>query len=343
MLSLAHQAFPLALTPTFSHLNGGVTLTDSLVVRLGLGACVGYGEVGCPANSGYSAASLLVLLQTRAPSITRYALTDPHRFWHFLEHLLPGDSALVAALDMAGWDLYAHLRRLPLHKALGAPLKQAPKTSIPVWSLDDQALQNHLRGSLANSFKITFKEPAAIDWLRRVRQATGKPIRVEAKESLQFDDTLRLIPELIALGVELLEQPLPREQRAEMEEIKAKSKLLLLADESCVSETDIELCARQFHGIHVKLAKCGGLTPALNMIQKAGRHDLKVMIGSEAESSLGVATLCQLAPFADFLDAEAFFRLREDLAKGLSWVDGRPLLSDAPGNGVQYFGQPFAK
>ncbi len=40
------------------------------------------------------------------------------------------------------------------------------------------------------------------------------------------------------------------------------SVLPVIADESCIVESDVEKCALHFSGINIKLTKCGGLNPS---------------------------------------------------------------------------------
>jgi L-alanine-DL-glutamate epimerase-like enolase superfamily enzyme len=148
-----------------------------------------------------------------------------------------------------------------------------------------------------------------------------------------------LLPELEALGVVLLEQPLPKDQWEEMQALKAQSHIPLIADEACVEESDVARCAAAFHGVNIKLTKCGGITPARRMIEEARKLGLQVMLGSMNESSIGTAAIAHLAPGADFLDADGPLLLAGDYAEGLQWVsfhgqEGYLTLSDAPGLGL---------
>ena len=66
-----------------------------------------------------SVEGMIATLEKARNLIERYALIDPQRFWHFLHHLIPGEHFLTAALDIAGWDLFARMRRKPLWQMLG--------------------------------------------------------------------------------------------------------------------------------------------------------------------------------------------------------------------------------
>jgi L-alanine-DL-glutamate epimerase-like enolase superfamily enzyme len=97
-------------------------------------------------------------------------------------------------------------------------------------------------------------------------------------------------PQLKELGVELVEQPLAKDNWEDMRKLYVKSPLPLFADEACVFENDVEKCSNHFHGINIKLTKCSGITPALRMIKKARELDLKIMVGCMNESTIGFSS-----------------------------------------------------
>ena len=95
------------------------------------------------------------------------------------------------------------------------------------------------------------------------------------------------------------------------------------------------MCHHHFHGINIKLTKCGGITPALRMIQKARTLNMQVMIGSMNESTIGSAAIAQMMPLADYIDADGPLLLEQDLASGLHYHEnGRIDISDQPGLGI---------
>jgi L-alanine-DL-glutamate epimerase-like enolase superfamily enzyme len=139
------------------------------------------------------------------------------------------------------------------------------------------------------------------------------------------------IPKLAKLRVEFVEQPLAKDNWEGMKLLHNNSPLPLLADESCVSENDVERCYGHFHGINIKLTKCSGITPAHRMIAKARQLNMKVMMGSMNESTIGSAAIAHFIPQLDFVDADGPLLLNEDIAKGLEYDYGKVSLTDSPG------------
>jgi L-alanine-DL-glutamate epimerase-like enolase superfamily enzyme len=114
-----------------------------------------------------------------------------------------------------------------------------------------------------------------------------------------------------------------------------RSALPLIADESCVAESDVEKCHNHFHGINIKLTKCSGITPARRMITKAKELGMTVMVGCMNESSVGTAAIAQLAPMLDYVDMDGTLLLAEDTAEGVQFDFGKIIYNDLPGLGIK--------
>jgi L-Ala-D/L-Glu epimerase len=340
MLQLSHYSFNLPFEYPFTIAKGTKTHQPSLVVSLGLRHWRGFGEAPAISYYNVSVEAMTTLLEAKRPLIERYALTDPERFWHFLHHLYPGEHFLIAALDIAGWDLFAQMRNMPLNKLLQIPATQAPLTDYTIGIATAEQMAAKIIAHPWPIYKIKMCKADDIDLLRAMRAVTDKPFRVDANEAFSYDDAIKLIPELQQLGVELLEQPLQKNEWDAMKELKNKSILPLFADESCVGENDVLKCSESFDGINIKLTKCGGITPALRMIKQARELGLNVMMGSMNESSIGSAAVVHLMPLLDAVDADGPLLLSEDIAEGLKYDQGKITTSGYPGLGIRFWGEP---
>lgn len=340
MLQLRHYQYNLPFQYPFTIAKGTKTHQPSLVVSLGLGPLVGYGEA--PAISYYDVTveGMIEMLEKGRGVIERYALMDPQRFWHFLHHLFPGHNFLIAALDMAGWDLFAHMRRKPLHQLLNIDWKQPPITDYTIGIDTIENMTAKVKAHPWPLYKIKLAGTEHLDLLRALRSVSDKPFMVDMNESWTFAEMKNLLPDLEKLGVTLIEQPLKKDAWDEMKELKQLSNIPLFADEACVEEKDVIKCADSFDGINIKLTKCGGITPATRMISEARTLGLKVMIGSMNESTIGSAAIAQLSPLIDYMDADGPLLLKEDIADGLTYSDdGQIQVSSRSGLGIRYFGE----
>jgi L-alanine-DL-glutamate epimerase-like enolase superfamily enzyme len=184
-------------------------------------------------------------------------------------------------------------------------------------------------------YKIKLGTEEDIPIVTELRKYTDAIFRVDANSGWDVDEALQKIPVLKELGVEFVEQPLPKENWEGMKILKEQSVLPLLADESCVKESDVDRCAGHFHGINIKLTKCGGITPARRMIKRARELNLQVMVGSMNESSIGTAAIAHLLPSIDHVDMDGPLLLAEDLATGIEFKEGKARLSGRPGLGIE--------
>jgi L-alanine-DL-glutamate epimerase-like enolase superfamily enzyme len=190
-------------------------------------------------------------------------------------------------------------------------------------------------------YKIKLGTAQDAEIIRALRKHTDSVLRVDANSGWSLQQALELIPALHECGVEFIEQPLEKNDFYNMRILYENSTIPLIADESCVSEGDVEKCQGFFHGINIKLTKCSGLTPALRMIETARKLGMKVMVGSMNESSIGSAAIAHLLPLLDYVDMDGPLLLDEDLATGLEFHNGLVSLSGNPGLGITYTGLPL--
>jgi len=119
-----------------------------------------------------------------------------------------------------------------------------------------------------------------------------------------------------------------------MKRVFAESALPVIADESCQVEADIARCQGFFHGVNIKLMKCGGLTPARRMVDQARQLGMQVMVGCMTESSVGISAVAQLLPLLDYVDMDGAMLLSNDPAEGVKLTDGKAVFPNRPGTGV---------
>jgi L-alanine-DL-glutamate epimerase-like enolase superfamily enzyme len=333
-MKVRSAVFELPFVHPFTISKGTKTHQPILVVELEWNGLRGYGEAPAISYYGVTAPGMAEELDRKKSMVERFALTDPKRFWHFLHHLFPGNPFLVCALDMAGWDLYGKMRNAPLHRLVHADGSVSKVTDYTIGIDETGRMIEKMRERPWPVYKIKVGTEGDIERLRALRAHTDAPFRVDANAGWTLSEALEKIPQLAELGVEMVEQPLAKDDWTGMERLLAESPIPLYADESCVGKGDVDACAGHFHGINIKLTKCGGITPALEMIEAAGRNGMGLMLGTMNESSLGTAAMAHLSPFFDLLDADGPLLLAEDIAAGLVYEDGRLRIPDGPGLGV---------
>jgi len=184
-------------------------------------------------------------------------------------------------------------------------------------------------------YKIKVGTGDDIATIEALRKHTNAIFRVDANAGWTINEALEKIPVLKDLGVELVEQPLAKDEWSEMKFLYEHSTLPLFADESCVFENDVIKCLECFHGINIKLVKCSGITPALRMINEAKKLNLNIMMGSMNECSVGSAAIAQFLPQLDYVDMDGPLLLKEDIATGLHYNNGFVSIGDEAGLGIR--------
>lgn len=289
----------------------------TLVVVLELGNFYGVGEA--PAIDYYNVTlnSMIETIEAKKQLIEKFAFTEPDRYWHYLHHLLE-NNFLVGALDIAAWDLYGKMMaKKKLFEIWDTEWKNIPSTNytIGIDSIDEmlQKIDEHPW----DIYKIKLGSPNDIDIIKAIRNHTNATLRVDVNGGWELDEALEKINILNDLDIEFIEQPLAKDNWEGMKILYEKSPLPIIADESCVEEEDVVKCYNYFHGINIKLTKCSGISPALQMIKQAKKLGMKVMMGSMNESSIGSAAIANFLPQLDYVDMDGPLLLTKDLATGL--------------------------
>ncbi len=333
-MQLHYQSYNLPFRHPFTISKGTKTHQPTLIVALQLGPYTGYGEATAISYYNVTVEEMIDVMESKRTMIEKFALTDPERYWHYLHHLIPNHPFLVCALDMAGWDLFGKMNKKPLHQLWNTNYDHAPITDYTIGLDTMENMVDKIKEKPWPVYKIKLGTDNDIDIIKTLRQHTGAPFRVDANAAWSLDEALEKIPALHNLGVEMVEQPLHKDNWEGMKQLYTSSPLPLFADESCVHENDVDKCAGHFHGINIKLTKCSGITPGRRMIANARRLNLKVMMGSMNESSTGSAAVVQLLPQLDMADIDGPLLLAQDTATGLSYDFGKVRPSNGAGLGI---------
>jgi L-alanine-DL-glutamate epimerase-like enolase superfamily enzyme len=340
-MKIQHISYNLRFKYPFTISHGTKTHQPTLVVSLEQFGLTGYGEAPAITYYNITVEKMIADLELKKPLIEKFAFTEPSRFWHFLHHLIPDNPFLVCALDIAAWDLYGKLQKKPLYACWKLNINEGPMTDYTSGIDPIEKMIEKMQAKPWPIYKIKLGTPEDATIIRTLRKHTDAVMRVDANSGWNLQQALDLLPVLNECRVELIEQPLAKENQAGIQVLYEKSPIPLVADESCVKEEDVEKCQGLFHGVNIKLTKCGGITPALRMIETARKLGMKVMAGCMNESSIGSAAIGHLLPLLDYVDMDGPILLDEDIASGLLIENGKVILSRKPGLGITYTGLPL--
>lgn len=335
-MKVTYRTYNLPFRHPFTISKGTKTHQPALVVELEHRGVTGYGEAPAIAYYNIPVEKMIEDLERKKMMVEKFAFTGPERYWHYLHHLYPQNNFLVCALDMAAWDMFGKLSRQPLYKLWQLDPAKAPLTDYTIGIDTIDKMVAKMKEKPWPIYKIKLGTPEDIAIVTALRQHTNAILRIDANAGWTVEEALEKIPQLAALGVEFIEQPLAKDNWEGMKILFERSSLPLIADEACVVQEDVEKCYQHFHGINIKLTKCSGITPARFMIEKARSLGMKVMAGSMNESSIGTAAIAHLAPLLDYVDMDGPLLLKEDIAKGIEFDNGKVVFSGQPGLGIEF-------
>jgi L-alanine-DL-glutamate epimerase-like enolase superfamily enzyme len=325
----------LALAEAFGIARGSRTNQVVVQVELEHEGVIGCGEASAVYYRGETVDAVVEFLGTTAPPLVG---DDPFALEDIEERLedVDGLSGGKAALDAALHDWIGKRLGVPLWRLLGLS-PRAPHTSFTIGIDTIEGTRDRVRRAREfRALKVKVGGAEDLERLDAVREeAPDATIRVDANEGWTLDAARDLMPELIRLGVEFVEQPFPAADTDSFNALQdLHPRLPVIVDEGCQNLADVGPAAAYADGINVKLAKSGGVREAVRMIHAARALGQHVMLGCMVESQLGVAPAAAIASLADWVDLDGHLLLADQPFTGLRFEDGRVLPSAEPGLGV---------
>jgi L-Ala-D/L-Glu epimerase len=315
---------------TFAIARSSSDTFERVVLTLEEGSITGRGEAAGTAYYGQDAASA-------ADALERIRIQDPWDIEGTLKEngFLP--PAALAALDSALHDLAAKSLGVPVYRLLG--LGRSEPTSAYTLGIADPETTireaKRLCGFPILKMKVGGK--GDIETVRAVSEVSDAALWVDANEAFSPEEAPEVVRELAGFGVRMIEQPVPASAGPEALRgaTEAAKPLPVIVDEGAVTAKDVPRLAGYASGVNIKLAKCGGIRGALQMIHTARALDMLVMLGCMVETSLGIAAAAQISGLVDFVDLDGAMLLADDPFTGLGYENGRIFLPETPGLGVE--------
>ena len=311
MIHAKVEIFPLA--HVFRISRGSRTQAEVVTVTIEKDGATGRGECVPYTRYNETLESVIKQVESLPADIDKETLQDT---------LPPG--AARNAVDCALWDFECKKRDQRIWKIAGI---QVPEQKITAYTLSLDEPKNMFKQAEKNSnrplLKVKLGTPNDMPRLEAVRKgAPNSEIIVDANEGWDAELYSQLAPELVRLGVKLVEQPLPADQDGDL--IGLPRPLPICADESCHDRKSLEKLIGKYDFVNIKLDKTGGLTEALQLKDKALEAGFKIMVGCMVGSSLAMAPATLIAQNATFVDLDGPLLLAHDRRHGLlydeSWV-----------------------
>ncbi|MGD9636189.1 MAG: dipeptide epimerase [Pirellulales bacterium] len=341
-MRLTYKHFDLPLRHVFTISRGSMSVQPTIVVQLSIQDIHGYGEATTNSYYGATIEKMSASFESVRSFLEGSLLNDPLELVAELARRLPGQEFALSALDQAVHDLWGKLRGKPVYELWKLKTDKIPISDYTL-GIDTPekmvAKMEEMPGWPVYKIKLGTADDLAI--VRELRKHTDALFRVDANCGWTAAQTIELAPALKELGVEFIEQPIAPGNDDEARKAREGSVLPLIADESCVVESDVDRCHGLYHGINIKLVKCGGLAAARRMIARARELGMQVMCGCMTESTVGISALAQLLPQLDYVDMDGAVLLAKDIATGVRLDKGRCIYPKENGTGVALLDGPL--
>lgn len=304
-------------------------------------------------HHGWGEATPSTRVTGEKPEDARRAILDYERNPEWVERILedaehvPGGTRTPSVrngLLLAYLDALGRVNGRPLYKLLNLPEGRTRSSVTVSLGTPEAALKEAAEWTAAkwDVFKVKLGGPHDEAVLRALRDHyPDKTLRVDANEAWSLEQARARLALCQRLGVELVEQPLPRDQLTELRMLAREFDIPILLDESVLDTSDVMQAIREDagDGINVKLAKCGGPYEARRMVKIARDHDWKVMMGCNVESGLAVAAAAAFVGVVDYADLDGNVFLQADPFTGFQAERGLVSTPTRPGIGVAETGQ----
>ncbi len=287
---------------------------DCVICEIGSGAHSGTGEAlgvyYAKENSETMSAQIESVRGAIEQGVTREALQ---------KLLPPGGSR--NAVDSALWDLEAKQSG----KSVWALAGVSPKKVETVFTIGLEPEPEDMARKASQSsnalLKIKLNGDRPVERVAAIRKARPDArLVVDANQGWSFEQLKEVAAPLAQLGVQFIEQPLPRGQDEALEGYRAP--LPLCGDESCLHLGELEQASRRYQMINIKLDKCGGLTEGLAIARAARERKLGLMVGCMGGTSMSMAPAHVLAQLCDYVDIDGPLLLKNDRVGGLDYAAG---------------------
>tara|TARA_B100000035_G_scaffold43136_1_gene32223 strand:- start:3319 stop:4293 length:975 start_codon:yes stop_codon:yes gene_type:complete len=289
------------------------THCDVLVVSVTENGVTGRGE-----------ASGVYYLQETAQSIYQQALSIQEKLERGasrkqLQSLLPLGGARNA-IDCALWDLEAKTTGKGIFGLTG--IAAASVNTVNTVTIDaPEEMAQKAAAISAHQIKVKLSDEQPLQRITAVRNARpDADIVVDVNEGWSFAQLVDLAPQFKALGIKVIEQPLPRGEDDALEHYQ--SPIMLCADESCLDTSELDQVAERYQMVNIKLDKTGGLTEALDLAVRAKDKGMRLMVGNMTGTSLAMAPAYVIAQLCDFVDLDGALFLAADRAYPMSYERG---------------------
>lgn len=341
-LVLRFVPYDLQLRHTFTIANSSRNSTPDMLTSIEFDGIIGYGEASMPPYLGESVETATKFFS----SLDLGQFKDPFQMddiLAYVDSVMPGNCAAKAAVDIALHDLIGKIMGQPWYKIWGFDPDDTPNTSFTI-GIDTMEMvkQKTIEAAPYKILKVKLGQKTDREMIEIIRSVTNVPLCVDVNQGWTDKQmALDMIHWLKEKGVVFVEQPMPKTAIDDMAWLTEHSPLPTIADESLQRLPDVMKAKGVYSGINIKLMKCTGMREAHQMLTLAESLGMKVMIGCMTETSCAVSAAAQLSPKCEWADLDGNLLISNDPYSGVQVVDGKVILIDQPGIGINSIKKVF--
>ena len=289
-----------------------------MVVELEEEGVKGTGECTPYPRYGESDASVMAQIMSIVPQLEKGLTREA------LQKLLPAGAARNA-VDCALWDLQSRQQQQTLTESLGVTLPETIATAqtVVIGTPEQMAASAAaLWEAGARLLKVKLDDRLISERMVAIRSAVPEAtLIVDANESWRAEGLAARCQLLADLGVAMLEQPLPAQDDAALENFIHP--LPVCADESCHTRSSLKALHGRYEMVNIKLDKTGGLTEALALATDAREQGFALMLGCMLCTSRAITAALPLTPQVSFADLDGPTWLAVDVEPALHFTTGQ--------------------
>lgn len=334
-MKLSYRIYNLQLQHTFTVSGFSRNTSPVVLVEIEHDGIIGYGEASMPPYLGESQESVVSFLKR----VNLSQFSSPiqiEEIMVYVESIAENNRAAKASVDIALHDLMGKIIQKPLYKIWGIDSKKTPFTSYTIGIDKPEIVKVKTKeASKYKVLKVKLGNDNDKEMIETIRSVTQVPLYVDANQG--WKDKYEALDSILWLkekGIELVEQPMPKEQIDDMAWLTQHSPLDTIADEAFQRLADVQKLKGVYSGVNIKLMKSTGLNEARKMIVEARKQNMSVMLGCMTETSCAISAAAQLSPLVDWADLDGNLLITNDVFDGVKIVKGKITLNNMPGIGV---------